>query len=245
MPNPGGELKGATIATGGEEIRKGARFLASQNALLLLLAGAAGCIDALSYLGLGQVFTANMTGNTVLLGVALCRARWWAVARSGAALVGFLTGVAVGAAVAERGREDVAWPRSVTAALALEFAALLVLAAGWAFAGETRAVLYCLIFVSALAMGVQSAAVGRLGVSSVSTTYVTGTLTTFTRRSVDRLRPGGKDPKRGPRLTAGVWLSYLAGAITGGAAGAWWTRGAILPPLVLVAAVVATRCRGR
>jgi uncharacterized membrane protein YoaK (UPF0700 family) len=93
LPNPGGELKGATIATGGEEIRKGARFLASQNALLLSLAGAAGCIDALSYLGLGQVFTANMTGNTVLLGVALCRARWWAVARSGAALVGFLTGL--------------------------------------------------------------------------------------------------------------------------------------------------------
>jgi uncharacterized membrane protein YoaK (UPF0700 family) len=235
------------MGTGGEESQEDPRSLASRNALLLLLAGAAGCIDALSYLGLGQVFTANMTGNTVLLGVALCRARWWAVARSGAALVSFLAGVAVGAAVAERGGEDVAWPPSVTAALALEFAALLALAAGWAFAGGTQAVLYCLIFLSALAMGVQSAAVGRLGVSSVSTTFVTGTLTTFTQRSVDRLSSAddGEEPKNGPRLTAGVWLVYLAGATAGGAADVWWARGAILPPLVLVGAVVATRYRGR
>ena len=41
------------------------------NLLLALLACAAGAVDALSFLRLGDVFTANMTGNTVLLGIAV------------------------------------------------------------------------------------------------------------------------------------------------------------------------------
>jgi len=44
---------------------------AIRNVLLLLLACVAGSVDAVSYVGLGHVFTANMTGNTVLLGLAL------------------------------------------------------------------------------------------------------------------------------------------------------------------------------
>jgi uncharacterized membrane protein YoaK (UPF0700 family) len=40
---------------------------------VLLLTGAAGYVDAVSYLLLGRVFTANMTGNTVLLGLAIVR----------------------------------------------------------------------------------------------------------------------------------------------------------------------------
>lgn len=47
-----------------------ARSITILNGLLLLLACAAGAIDAISYLGLGRVFTANMTGNTVLLSLA-------------------------------------------------------------------------------------------------------------------------------------------------------------------------------
>jgi len=39
--------------------------------MLLALTWGAGTIDAISYLGLGHVFTAMMTGNTVLLGLAL------------------------------------------------------------------------------------------------------------------------------------------------------------------------------
>jgi len=50
------------------------RSITIRNMLLLLLACAAGAIDAISYLGLGRVFTANMTGNTVLLGLALVQA---------------------------------------------------------------------------------------------------------------------------------------------------------------------------
>ena len=43
----------------------------SRDAMLTSLSLAAGCVDAVGYLGLGQVFVANMTGNTVLLGLAI------------------------------------------------------------------------------------------------------------------------------------------------------------------------------
>jgi uncharacterized membrane protein YoaK (UPF0700 family) len=54
-----------------------------RNVLVLLLACVAGSVDAVSYMSLGHVFTANMTGNTVLLGLALGQAESQAVARSG------------------------------------------------------------------------------------------------------------------------------------------------------------------
>jgi uncharacterized membrane protein YoaK (UPF0700 family) len=49
-------------------------------------------VDAASYLALGRVFTANMTGNAVLLGVALARSSGTDATRSGAALGGFVSG---------------------------------------------------------------------------------------------------------------------------------------------------------
>jgi uncharacterized membrane protein YoaK (UPF0700 family) len=65
--------------------------------LLLLLTCAAGYVDAIGYRGLDRVFTANMTGNTVLLGLALVEADSQATLRSGLALAGFLVGSALGA----------------------------------------------------------------------------------------------------------------------------------------------------
>jgi uncharacterized membrane protein YoaK (UPF0700 family) len=59
--------------------------------MLVMLSLAAGCVDAVGYLGLGQIFVANMTGNTALLGQAEARAALRAVV----ALVGFIVGVAV------------------------------------------------------------------------------------------------------------------------------------------------------
>jgi hypothetical protein len=137
-----------------------------RNLLLLLLTCTAGYLDALSYRGLERVFTANMTGNTVLLGLALVEADSHAVLRFGLALAGFLVGSAWGAWVVERGRPASVWPPPVTGALVLEWVLLLAFAAGWQWASgavslpATRAIL---IVLAALAMGVQSAAVRRLG----------------------------------------------------------------------------------
>jgi hypothetical protein len=62
---------------------------------VLGLTWAAGCVDAIGYLGLGHVFTANMAGNTVRLGMAIGQAQVLAVLRTLVALGGFAGGVAL------------------------------------------------------------------------------------------------------------------------------------------------------
>jgi uncharacterized membrane protein YoaK (UPF0700 family) len=225
--------------------------ITGRDAMLVLLSLAAGCVDAVSYLGLNNVFTANMTGNTVLLGLAIGQAKPQAALRSGVALAGFVVGVAAGAAIVERGREDVAWPSVVTAALALECVVLVAFAVGWRLAGALPGeAVYSLIALSAFAMGVQSAAVSRLGVASVSTTYITGTLTSLMRRLVGRVRStssstAGDSTHESPsardlELPPYVWFASGVGAVIGGAAELWWESAAILLPLAIVTVVVAT-----
>ena len=106
----------------------------TRNRLLLALAFAAGYVDALSYLGLNRVLTANMTGNTVLLALSFAQLDGGAELRSSLALAGFLGGAAAGAWTVERDRAADVWPRAVTRALTLELFVLVMFAAGWYFA---------------------------------------------------------------------------------------------------------------
>ncbi len=155
--------------------------LLSRDGRLLLLTRAAGSVDAISYLGLGHVFTAMMTGNTVLLGLALGQGEILAASRNILALFGFAGGVTLGATIVQQDRSRSDWPPAVTRALALEGILLGAFAAFWHLAGPDRgeAVLYPLIVLTAVAMGIQSAAVRQLGVPGIATTYITGTLTSL------------------------------------------------------------------
>jgi hypothetical protein len=80
-----------------------------RNAMLVMLSLAAGCVDAVGFLGLGQIFVANMTGNTVLLGLALGQAKGQAALRAVVALAGFVAGVGAGAAIFGRDQEGSSW----------------------------------------------------------------------------------------------------------------------------------------
>src|SRR5688500_17901443 len=113
----------------------------TRDSLLLALSFAAGYVDALSYLGLNRVLTANMTGNTVLLAIGLAQLDANAAVRSSVALAGFLGGAAVGASIVERDRSEDVWPRVVTRALAVESVILCVFAAGWQWVGDAPAAL--------------------------------------------------------------------------------------------------------
>src|SRR5258708_2685846 len=73
-----------------------------RDGMLLVLTWAAGSVDAISYLGLGHVFTAMMTGNTVLLGLAIGQGQVLAALRSVIALAGVCLGAAVRAFIVER-----------------------------------------------------------------------------------------------------------------------------------------------
>lgn len=201
-----------------------------RNGLVLLLACVAGGVDAVSYIALGRVFTANMTGNTVLLGLALGQAESQAVVRSGLALVGFLAGVAVGTWTATRGRDDSLWPPAITVTLALEGGLLVALAVGWYLVDELavhQVPRTALIWPSALAMGIQSAVGRYFNISGITTTYITGTLTSLVARLVIGIRgtpalqlgPERSGPAVDPLqlpanvgLLAATWGLYLGGA---------------------------------
>ena len=149
------------------------------DSLLVLLAFGAGAVDAISFLGLGRVFTANMTGNLVLLGVDVGRGASSEVIRSGVAFTTFVAGVLVATLIAGRSATRSPWPTGVKVALAIEAVAQAAVLSGWlASAGRPGIALEAVLTgASALAMGLQSGAVMALGVAGISTTYVTGTLT--------------------------------------------------------------------
>src|SRR2546428_12642668 len=96
---------------------------ASLPLLLLALTVTTGLIDAVSVLGLGRVFTANMTGNVVFLGFALARVPGFSLVRSLAALAAFLAGAVIGGRLAIRLRG--LRPRWVPAPPAVESGLLL------------------------------------------------------------------------------------------------------------------------
>ncbi len=208
------------------------------SAYLLALSLAAGVVDAVSYVGLGKVFTANMTGNTVLLGVALARGTGGDAARAAAALGGFCAGAACGIALIG---SDGPWPRIATSAFWLEVAALVALLALWAAAGVDP-VRYPLIVLSGVVMGAQSAAVRASDVEGVRTTYMTSTLVNAVARLVQRARrvPQAGD---GPTLPGAAWATYGVGALGGAFAQRAWDAGAIAIPLAIVTAVTGVAYR--
>src|SRR5271167_117398 len=93
---------------------------------LLLLTLTTGVIDAVSYLGLGRVFAANMTGNVVLLGFGIAGAGGLPVVAPIVSLLAFLAGAAGGGRLAARFGDR--RPRLFTTGIAVE-ASLLAAAA--------------------------------------------------------------------------------------------------------------------
>jgi uncharacterized membrane protein YoaK (UPF0700 family) len=179
---------------------------------LLVLAVAAAGTDAVSYLGLDEVFPANMTGNTVLLGIGIATGQFGHAARSALALAGFVLGAGIaGASGAPRG-----WTRAVRASLLAEFGLLAAAGCWWVtLCGDARGgTRYGLIALVSLAMGLQSGAIGRTALG-VSTTYITGTWTAvsgWAARRVHRVPEEGTDqdtdqPRRVQALVLGCYFS--------------------------------------
>ena len=125
-------------------------------ALLLALTVVTGFVDAVSYLALGHVFTANMTGNVVFLAFAIATAPGLSIGRSGAALGAFVIGAIIGGRLAARMGNG---PRHrwMSAGFGIEAALLVAAAALAAGAGDDLLRdperLYGVIALTGLAMG--------------------------------------------------------------------------------------------
>ncbi|MFJ6216555.1 YoaK family protein [Streptomyces sp. NPDC092296] len=194
---------------------------------LVVLTTVSGFLDAVSYLGLGRVFTANMTGNVLFLGFSAAGATGFSVARSLLALAGFAVGTLAG------GRLAVAVARTrrwwVCAALSTE---ALLIAAAAVVAGTAAGMggRYAAIGVLAMAMGVRNATVRRLAVPDMKTTVLTMTLTGLIAESS---LAGGANPRLGRRV--GSVVAMAAGA----AAGGWLVlRHGVVPALAIAAGCV-------
>ncbi|HEX7581551.1 MAG TPA: YoaK family protein [Gaiellaceae bacterium] len=199
--------------------------------LLLLLTVVTGLVDAASYLKLGHVFVANMTGNVVFLGFAIAGAGglsiWASLVAIGSFLVGGLAGGRIGGRHAEqRGT-------LLRVALAAQLPAVAVAVALAATGGDPidGARRYVLTAALALAMGVQNATARRLAVPELTTTVLTMTLTGI---AADSTLAGGRGSKIGRRLVAVA--AMFAGALIGALLA---LRVGTVAPLAAAAGVVA------
>jgi uncharacterized membrane protein YoaK (UPF0700 family) len=148
---------------------------------LVLLSIAAGSADAAGYLGLGKVFTANMTGNIVLLGIAISERRTGDTSRSLFALFAFIVGTCLGGWMCRDVPPRRGWAPQITRVILLEAGLILIYAAWWMLVAPEQQASFVYIYIAlfSLAMGLQGAAAYHLGIPGVTTTVVTGTLTSF------------------------------------------------------------------
>jgi uncharacterized membrane protein YoaK (UPF0700 family) len=183
-----------------------------RDAMLLGLTFAAGVVDAVSFLGLGTIFTANMTGNTVLLALAVGQRNLLPAVRSVDALVGFSVGAIIAGRILGRIKDSQLWPPRVTWVLSVELGLLGLFNLGWVLASgnPTGQSLYVLIGLSAVAMGLQNAGARHLAIPGITTTVATTALTGFMAEFA-ALGISGPSQKR----WAAAVLALFAGAALG------------------------------
>jgi uncharacterized membrane protein YoaK (UPF0700 family) len=178
--------------------------------LLVGLTVVTGLVDAFSYLVLGHVFVANMTGNVVFLGFALVGAPGFSIGASAVALVSFWFGALVGGKVGvrvgeHRGRHLTAAASGQAALLAVSV--LLAALSPHPVPGSFR---YPLIVALAVAMGIQNATARKLAVPDLTTTVLTMTITGI---AADSTVAGGQGSSTGRRVISVA--SMLVGALVG------------------------------
>jgi uncharacterized membrane protein YoaK (UPF0700 family) len=203
-----------------------------RDGLLVLLTLTTGAVDASCFLHLGHVFSSVITGNLVLLAIAAGTQDPSLAVHSGVALAGYSAGVLIAAPIgARRADEEGTWPPSVTVTLVAELCVLAVFCAGWEVTGGRPAGSAQVLLIAALAvaMGMQSTAVRKLG--GMSTTYLTGTLTSVIVGLVTGDRPAGF------ARSVGVLVAIVPGAVAGSLLAQYapaWLPTVIIAPLAAV-----------
>nr|WP_255499410.1 YoaK family protein [Aeromicrobium senzhongii] len=194
-------------------------------------------IDAVGYLGLDRVFTGNMTGNVVILGMGLAGAEDLPVLGPALALIGFLVGAAFGGRVLKGAAKG--WSRRTTVLLVLVGVVIMGLSVAIFLDPEpTRPVALTLSTLLGTAMGVQAATARLIGVKDVTTVVITSTLTGL---AADSVLGGGTGADSGRRSAA--VLLILAGAGTGAALLTWHLGAGLLAAALITLLVAAVGAR--
>lgn len=179
--------------------------------LMLTLTVVTGLVDAVSYLALGHVFVANMTGNVVFLGFALAGAQGLSALASVVSMAAFLVGALAGGRLGTRFATHRGYLLRTSTAVQTVLVAVAVAVAAVADGRVGTGVQYTLIVFLGLAMGLQNAVARRLGVPDLTTTVLTLTLTGL---AADSTPAGGAAPRPGRRILSvlAMFLGALVGA---------------------------------
>lgn len=179
--------------------------------LMMTLTAVTGALDAVGYLGLDRVFTGNMTGNVVILGMGIAAEDGLPVAGPSMALLGYVAGAAIAGRLV-RGRKR-GWNPVVTVIFGLNATALAAVAtvllvtpvSGQSLGGIAIAA------TIAVAMGAQASTARFLAVTDMTTVVVTSTITSYASETVFA---GGLAWFTHRRLWAVV--AIFSGALAGG-----------------------------
>jgi len=228
-------------------------------ALILTMVG--GFVDAVGYIALFEVFTANMSGNSVHVGMYLGQRNWLELLRPLCAIVSYVVGMALTRITVEiAGRRGIRRIASFTLAVEVILLILFARATPAMHLGQIvdlqSPAYFTLVALLAFAMGVQTATLTHVGALTIYTTFVTGTLTklteSFTRAlfwGYDQVRQSGisdivgcafrqRDVREGAMLAA-TWTCYVMGAAIGTVSKQRWElRALYLPVVVLLLFVV-------
>jgi len=245
----------------GSHTRKPQPLSAKEKAVLALaITWVAGFVDAVGYLVLSHIYTSNMSGNTVGVGLHAALRSWSEVGREGWPILMFVAGLVFCAIIHESGkRAGIVTTSSITYALeAALLAAFIPLSLAHLHGGQVRtqsaSLFYLMVALPAIAMGLQNATISHVGALSLRTTHVTGSLTTlaeaiavymfwlhdrtrgrFRRRIgiVLRLTPRQKSAQALALMT-GSWIAFVAGAVSGAVLNSKWQTACLLPPIALL-----------
>ncbi|MEV0671087.1 YoaK family protein [Mycobacterium sp. NPDC050441] len=190
-----------------------------------------GIVDAVGYLGLDRVFTGNMTGNIVILGMGVAGADDLPVLGPAIALAGFTAG-AFAAGLALRGRPSAGWDTRITALLGTGALILLVLTGTVVITGDNPGITGQVAIATAIAavMGQQAMVARALAIKDMTTVVVTSTLASLAGETWPGGGQGGRLAGVANRRLAAILVIFL-----GAVAGAVLLRLHIAVPLGLAA----------
>ncbi len=215
--------------------------------LPIVLAWAAGFVDSLGFLALSHEFTSHMSGNAAATGAELGVGNFHEALVLGSAIPGFVAGVCLGVAadiIAKR--KQIRSPFGIV--LLMESACLIAFMAVAATQGYPVAKgsgrFFVLVECLTIAMGLQAAALRRVQDIKVSTTFVTGMITSMAEEFTNYVLSPKNDAGRAQSGThALLFASIFLAFVIGGVGGAFGHQNcgpyALVAPLVVVLVIAA------
>jgi uncharacterized membrane protein YoaK (UPF0700 family) len=222
-----------------------------KSGVALVLTFTAGMVDIVGYIAVYHWFVAHMTGDTVHLGNQLVTGKWSDAEKAGTIIGSFILGSVLGRAVIEAGaRKQQRTIASVT--LLAEAALIFTFICIRSFAVSTGAIpvptLLVLLALLAVAMGLQTATLTKIGPLTIHTTFVTGMLNKFAeamsewffwlydQRKTANAWKGSTQHRafRNARFMALIWLSYMLGSVFGTWTYSHWSVWALYIPVAIL-----------